>query len=77
MLNLFTVAAPLVPMSSGFSPMPISPRWLSRWAALGVTVNKPSELASALDAAFASGKPAVVDVKTHVEGIAPRAWMPN
>ena len=43
----------------------------------GVTVNKPSELASALDAAFASGKPAVVDVKTHVEGIAPRAWMPN
>ncbi len=43
----------------------------------GVTVNKPRELASALDAAFASGKPAVVDVKTHVEGIAPRAWMPN
>jgi len=43
----------------------------------GVTVNKPSELASALDQAFASGKPAVVDVKTHVEGIAPRAWMPS
>ena len=43
----------------------------------GVTVNKPSELAGALDAAFDSGKPAVVDVKTHVEGIAPRAWMPN
>ena len=43
----------------------------------GVTVNKPSELAGALDAAFASGKPAVVDVKTHVEGIAPRAWMPS
>ena len=43
----------------------------------GVTVNKPSELASALDAAFASGKPAVVDVKTHVEGIAQRTWMPN
>jgi len=43
----------------------------------GVTVNKPSELASALDKAFASGKPAVVDVKTHVEGIAPRAWMPS
>ncbi len=42
----------------------------------GITVNKPSELASALDEAFASGKPAVVDVKTHVEGIAPRAWMP-
>ena len=43
----------------------------------GVTVNKPSELAGALDAAFASGKPAVVDVKTHIEGIAPRTWMPN
>lgn len=43
----------------------------------GVTVNKPSELAGALDAAFNSGKPAVVDVKTHVEGIAQRAWMPN
>ena len=43
----------------------------------GITVNKPSELAGALDAAFDSGKPAVVDVKTHVEGIAPRAWMPN
>ena len=43
----------------------------------GVTVNKPSELAGALDAAFASGKPAVVDVKTHVEGIAPRTWMPS
>ena len=44
--------------------------------ALGLTVNKPSELASALDQAFASGRPAVVDVKTHVEGIAPDPWMP-
>lgn len=43
----------------------------------GITVNKPSELASALDEAFAAEKPAVVDVKTHVEGIAPRAWMPS
>ncbi len=42
----------------------------------GVTVRKPGELAGALDQAFAAGKPAVVDVKTHVEGIAPRAWMP-
>ena len=42
----------------------------------GITVNKPSELAGALDQAFAAGKPAVVDVKTHVEGIAPRAWRP-
>ena len=42
----------------------------------GITVNAPSELAGALDQAFDSGLPAVVDVKTHVEGIAPRAWMP-
>ena len=42
----------------------------------GITVNKPSEISSALDQAFASGKPAVVDVKTHIDGIAPRAWMP-
>jgi len=46
------------------------------FGALGITVNKPGELAGALDRAFASGRPAVVDVKTHVEGIAPRAWMP-
>ena len=43
----------------------------------GITVNTPSELAGALDQAFDSGKPAVVDVKTHVEGIAPRTWMPS
>ena len=42
----------------------------------GITVNKPSELAGALDQAFAAGRPAVVDVKTHVEGIAPQAWTP-
>ncbi len=44
---------------------------------LGITVNKPNELSSALDQAFDSGKPAVVDVKTHLEGIAPRAWLPS
>ena len=26
--------------------------------------------------AFAAGKPAIVDVRTHLEGIAPKAWMP-
>ena len=46
------------------------------FGALGITVNEPGELAGALDRAFACGRPAVVDVKTHVEGIAPRAWMP-
>ncbi len=44
---------------------------------LGITVNKPSELSSALDQAFAAGRPVVVDVKTHLDGIAPRAWAPE
>ena len=44
---------------------------------LGITVNKLSELSSALDQAFAAEKPAVVDVKTHIEGIAPKAWPPS
>jgi len=43
----------------------------------GITVHKPSELAGALEQALASGKPAVVDVKTHIDGIAPAAWRPN
>jgi acetolactate synthase-1/2/3 large subunit len=43
----------------------------------GITVNKVSELSSALDQAFEAGRPAVVDVKTHLEGIAPRAWLPS
>ena len=51
--------------------------WIAEsFGALGITVNKPGELPGALDRAFASDRPAVVDVKTHVEGIAPRAWMP-
>lgn len=44
---------------------------------LGLTVNRPEELPAALDRAFAAGRPAVVDVKTHLEGIAPRAWTPE
>ena len=43
----------------------------------GITVHKPSELAGALDQAFAANKPAVVDVKTHLDGIAPVAWTPT
>ena len=42
----------------------------------GATVHRPGELAGALDQAFTAGRPAVVDVKTHVEGIAPKAWEP-
>ncbi len=40
----------------------------------GIQVNKPSELNGALEQALASGMPAVIDVKTHIEGIAPQAW---
>ncbi len=52
-------------------------RMAESFGALGITVHKPSELAGALDQAFASGRPTVVDVKTHIEGIAPRAWVPT
>jgi acetolactate synthase-1/2/3 large subunit len=43
----------------------------------GIQVNRPSELGSALDQAFASDRPAVVDVKTHIDGIAPPPWTPE
>jgi acetolactate synthase-1/2/3 large subunit len=42
----------------------------------GIRVEQPSELQGALEQAFASEKPAVVDVVTDIEGIAPRAWAP-
>ena len=43
----------------------------------GIHVNKPGEFAGALDQALASGRPAIIDVKTHMEGIAPPAWAPQ
>lgn len=43
---------------------------------IGITVNKPSEMAGALDRAFAAKKPVVIDVKTNVDGIAPHGWVP-
>jgi acetolactate synthase-1/2/3 large subunit len=43
----------------------------------GVQVRRAAELEGALEQAFASGRPAVVDVKTHIEGIAPPAWTPG
>ncbi len=42
----------------------------------GVRVERPAELRSALEAAFDSGRPAVVDVASDIEGIAPPAWSP-
>jgi len=40
----------------------------------GVRVENPSQLRPALEAAFASGRPAVVDVASDIEGIAAPAW---
>ena len=40
----------------------------------GVRVTKPGELRGALEAALAANRPAVVDVASDVEGIAPPAW---
>ncbi|MDE2949986.1 MAG: thiamine pyrophosphate-binding protein [Chloroflexota bacterium] len=44
---------------------------------LGMTATKPSEIAGALERAFAANRPVVIDVKTDVEGIAPQAWVPG
>ena len=43
--------------------------------ALGIRVEKPSELRSALDRALSSNQPAVVDVQSDMEALAPTAWV--
>ena len=45
--------------------------------AMGLTVDKPGDLQGALEAAFSANRPVVMDVKSHVDGIAPRAWLPE
>lgn len=40
----------------------------------GFTVRDPAEMDSALDQALSANRPAVIDVKTDIAGIAPRAW---
>jgi acetolactate synthase-1/2/3 large subunit len=42
----------------------------------GIRVEESGQIQSALEQAFASGKPAVVDVATDIDGIAPLAWSP-
>ena len=42
----------------------------------GMTVTAAGELAGALERAIAAERPVVIDVKTDVLGIAPRAWTP-
>jgi acetolactate synthase-1/2/3 large subunit len=41
--------------------------------ALGIRVEKPSEIAPALARAIASKRPAVIDVATDIEALAPTA----
>ena len=45
--------------------------------AMGLTVRKPGDLEGALDKAFSANRPVVMDVKSHVDGIAPKAWLPE
>jgi acetolactate synthase-1/2/3 large subunit len=42
--------------------------------ALGIRVTKPAELRSALDQAISSGRPAVVEVISDIEALAPNPW---
>jgi thiamine pyrophosphate-dependent acetolactate synthase large subunit-like protein len=42
----------------------------------GIRVDQPGQIQGALEQALASGKPAVVDVVSDIEGIAPQAWRP-
>ncbi len=42
--------------------------------ALGIRVTKPAELRSALDRAISSGRPAVVEVISDIEALAPNPW---
>jgi len=41
---------------------------------LGIRVERPSDLKPALERAFASGKPAVIDVVSDIDALAARAW---
>ena len=42
--------------------------------ALGIRVTKPGELRPALDRAISSGRPAVLDVQSDIEALAPNPW---
>lgn len=57
-----------------FSEDPDLARVAQAIGCFGVRVRQPRELRGALEEAFASGKPALVDVVSDIQGIAPRAW---
>ena len=44
------------------------------FGAVGIRVEKPAELRPALDRALSSGKPAVIDVISDIQALAPTAW---
>lgn len=44
---------------------------------LGLTVEKPGDFEGALAQALDSGRPAIIDVKTDIESITPKAWRPG
>lgn len=41
---------------------------------LGIRVDRPAEMSGALEQALAADRPVLIDVKTNIEGIAPRPW---
>jgi acetolactate synthase-1/2/3 large subunit len=43
---------------------------------LGIRVERPDEIRPALERAFTAGRPAVVDVVSDVNALAPKAWSP-
>ena len=43
---------------------------------LGLRVEKPGELGSAIDQAVTSGRPSVIDVVSDIDILAPLGWAP-
>jgi len=41
---------------------------------VGIGESEPAELSGAIEQAVGSDKPTVIDVRTNIEGIAPKAW---
>ena len=42
----------------------------------GLRVERPGELGAAIDQALAAGRPAVIDVVTDIDVLAPMGWAP-
>jgi len=57
-----------------FSPSVNFAKVAETMGALGIRVTKPSEIRPALDQAISSGRPAVVEVMSDIEALAPNPW---